>query len=841
MGLGKASQAGLGRKKLNRWNQLFILVSSLLVFSNNSFATPSPADIRYVLPQTLGPNVLKTTIGEVCNETVNEWIAGAQTANPAIHLLSGPDYCYLDPVTNYYIITGWSWDDNDDQTNGAFGTFSDFVAGFVTNTCPAPAVLSGNYPNGVCIFPDYINPKGTPAPEAGGSCSKDTDPNTNKPISMGYGNKFLHELDYSENGTSLSAYQRTYNSTSAVYYSNQGLQWRNALNRAIQNNSSANLTFSYRPGGKVFTFTNPTGTSWLPDADITDRLVELKDTAGVRTGWTYTVDSTGEVETYDANGKLLSIKDRANNTQSMTYSCKTVSATCPVVTPDPVALVDGLLIKVTDQLGRSLNFSYDNLNRIKTMTNPAGGSYTYTYSTDGSNNLTSVTYPDNKTKTYLYGEAANVSTTPNAGVNYANALTGIIDENNNRYATYRYDAAGRAYDEEIAPNLGTTLGQQLEHNNLVYNVDANGNPTNTVVTDARGSARTYNFTTILGVVKSTGQSQPGGSGCSASSSAITYDANGNVSSRTDFAGHQTTYVYDLSRNLETSRTEGLTTAGAVTPATRTITTTWHPTWRLPLVTTTHTGGASATGVPTGAALHKVTNVYDTKGNITSITENDPVLALNRVTTITYTYSTAVPGLVLTKVVNGPRTDVTDTTTYNYFAHNATCVASSATPIVDPITGVAPANLGCRGQLQTLKNALNQTTTFNRYNHHGQVEQMTDANGLVTTNTYDLRQRLLTRTVSGAGITAQVTTLTYDNAGQVTQLKMPDNSSLTYTYDAAHRLTDIQDTLGNKVHYTLDASGNRIQEDTKDPAGVLAKTLTRSYDALNRLQQVTGVE
>ena len=601
------------------------------------------------------------------------------------------------------------------------------------------------------------------------------------------------------------------------------------------------ISLQFRPGGKVFTFTNPTGISWLPDADITDRLVELKDTAGVRTGWTYTVDSTGEVETYDANGKLLSIKDRANNTQSMTYSCKTVSATCPVVTPDPVALVDGLLIKVTDQLGRSLNFSYDNLNRIKTMTNPAGGSYTYTYSTDGSNNLTSVTYPDNKTKTYLYGEAANVSTTPNAGVNYANALTGIIDENNNRYATYRYDAAGRAYDEEIAPNLGTTLGQQLEHNNLVYNVDANGNPTNTVVTDARGSARTYNFTTILGVVKSTGQSQPGGSGCSASSSAITYDANGNVSSRTDFAGHQTTYVYDLSRNLETSRTEGLTTAGAVTPATRTITTTWHPTWRLPLVTTTHTGGASATGVPTGAALHKVTNVYDTKGNITSITENDPVLALNRVTTITYTYSTAVPGLVLTKVVNGPRTDVTDTTTYNYFAHNATCVASSATPIVDPITGVAPANLGCRGQLQTLKNALNQTTTFNRYNHHGQVEQMTDANGLVTTNTYDLRQRLLTRTVSGAGITAQVTTLTYDNAGQVTQLKMPDNSSLTYTYDAAHRLTDIQDTLGNKVHYTLDASGNRIQEDTKDPAGVLAKTLTRSYDALNRLQQVTGVE
>jgi hypothetical protein len=51
---------------------------------------------------------------------------------------------------------------------------------------------------------------------------------------------------------------------------------------------------------------------------------------------------------------------------------------------------------------------------------------------------------------------------------------------------------------------------------------------------------------------------------------------------------------------------------------------------------------------------------------------------------------------------------------------------------------------------------------------------------------------------------------------------------------------VQDTLGNKVVYTLDAEGNRIQEDTKDPNGTLAKTLTRSYDALNRLQTVIGI-
>jgi len=642
------------------------------------------------------------------------------------------------------------------------------------------------------------------------------------PINRTTGNKYQLEIDYSSAHMAKLTLERSYNSLIKFVDTNFGVNWINYYDRSVRVLSSGTEVNIRRHDGKIL-YSQQVSTYWLTDADITDKLVELKDTAGIRTGWTYTVDSTGEVETYDANGKLLSIKDRAGNTQTMNYSCKTVSATCTVATPDTVAMVDGLLTKVTDQLGRSLNFTYDNLNRIKTMTNPAGGGYTYTYSTDGNNNLASVTYPDGNNKIYHYENAT-----------FKSALTGISDENNSRFSTYVYDSIGRAESSEHAGSVEKSI--------LVYNSDAAGNPTSTVVTDIGTSAiRTYNFTTILGVVKSTGQSQPGGSGCSASASTITYDANGNVSSRTDFDGHQTTYVYDLTRNLETSRTEGLTTAGAVTPATRTITTTWHPTWRLPLVTTTHTGGASATGVPTGAALHKVTNVYDTKGNITSITENDPVRALNRVTTITYTYSTAVPGLVLTKVVNGPRTDVTDTTTYTYYPHNATCAASAATPIIDPITGVAPANLGCRGQLNTVTNALGQTTTYNRYNHHGQVEQMTDANGLVTTNSYDLRQRLLSRTVSGAGLTAQVTSLTYDNAGQVTQLKLPDNSRLSYTYDAAHRLTDIQDTLGNKVHYTLDASGNRIKEDTKDPSGVLAKTLTRSYDALNRLQTVTGVE
>jgi hypothetical protein len=46
---------------------------------------------------------------------------------------------------------------------------------------------------------------------------------------------------------------------------------------------------------------------------------------------------------------------------------------------------------------------------------------------------------------------------------------------------------------------------------------------------------------------------------------------------------------------------------------------------------------------------------------------------------------------------------------------------------------------------------------------------------------------------------------------------------------------------SSVHYTLDNAGNRLSEDLKDPSGALARNITRTYDALNRMQSVVGGE
>jgi YD repeat-containing protein len=110
--------------------------------------------------------------------------------------------------------------------------------------------------------------------------------------------------------------------------------------------------------------------------------------------------------------------------------------------------------------------------------------------------------------------------------------------------------------------------------------------------------------------------------------------------------------------------------------------------------------------------------------------------------------------------------------------------------------------------------------------------MKDPNGLVTTLSYSPRGWLKTRQVGTA-----LTSYDYDAVGQLKKVTLADGSWIGYDYDPAHRLTDIYDQTGNRITYTLDAAGNRTREDVKDPAGALARTHTRVYDALSRVQNL----
>jgi YD repeat-containing protein len=626
-------------------------------------------------------------------------------------------------------------------------------------------------------------------PKNFGGCTVGT-PQIPRPISIGVGNKYLDELDYSGGWPSSLSVSRVYNSR-AVYAGSLGNNWRI---RELSSVTSAYYGTAQANGAdnralKFYWYNN----QWVSDADVTEKLTQLANSSG----WTL-LKTDGSLETYNSKGKLVSVTSRDKLVQTFTFSDGTTGLNGGYVLGNngnatAVYLPSDLLIRVNDSFGRSIRFGYNQSMQISKVTDPGGGEYRYTY--DANANLVSVTYPDGSIRQYHYENTT-----------YKNALTGITDERGVRYITYTYDAEGKA--------VGEVMAGGVESYGLAFGANQ------TTVTDPLGTSRTYNFQTILGVAKNTGVSQPGGAGCGPAAEAITYDANGNVASRSDFNGKKTTYAYDLTRNLETSRTEGLSGSGAALPETRTITTSWHPTWRLPVQVNEY-AGASASGNP----LRRTSTAYDDKGNIVSRSVTDVAAGVTRTWTTAYTYSVAVPGLILQKVEDGPRTDVADTTVTEYYPHEVCAGAALGTG----------RDKGCRGQVKRITNALGQVTQFTRYNAHGQVEEIADPNGVVTTLTYDLRQRLTSRSTAG-----ETTAFQYDPVGQLTRLTQPAGSYIAYTYDGARRLTEVADNQGNRIAYTLDAAGNRTKEDIFDPQGALAKTLTRAYDALGRMQTLTGV-
>jgi YD repeat-containing protein len=429
-----------------------------------------------------------------------------------------------------------------------------------------------------------------------------------------------------------------------------------------------------------------------------------------------------------------------------------------------------------------------------------------------------------------------------------------MDEASVRATTYGYDAQGRTISTRSAG--GADAFSATYETAPVWYITEQFVPPATIlrdhwlrgatkaqVTGPDGAVITLTSTDILGAPRVTSQSQPAGSGCGAASSSQDYDANANVTRRDDFTGLRTCYAYDMARNLETSRVEGLANTqacSAVTPAnaalpsgSRKITTAWHPQWRFAtrvaeprrLTTYVYNGqpdpfasNATASCAPATAKLPDGNPIavlcktveqatYDAGGAAgfaAALDTNVP----NRVWTYTYNEF----GQILTS--RDPRGN---TTTNSYYA---TTTADYTRGDLEKTTGALPTHV----------------TRFTKYNPAGQVLQSVDANGVVTDYMYDQRQRLTSQTTAG-----QSTTYTYTPTGLLKRATQPDTSFVGYEYDDAERLVAVADNLGNRIEYSLDNSGHRREERVKDPTGILKRQVSRVFDALGRTQQVTGRE
>ncbi len=621
-------------------------------------------------------------------------------------------------------------------------------------------------------------------------CADPTQVNAGDQINAALGNKFQSEDDYAGQGPFPLRLTRIFNSGGPNTFlagfgnsPNLGFRWkywRHTYDRAIGVVKSTSLTTvrAYRQDGRVLPWNLRNG-QYVTERDIYDVLQPQLGSDNTQVGWSYQ-NTEDELEVYDLSGRLKSITNRIGLMQTLTYS--------DAATPANVAPWPGLLVSVADPLGRQLLFTYDAQGRTTTVSDPAGGTYRYAY--DASGNLTAVTYPDAKVRQYSYEDS-----------DFPKALTGITDENGQRFSTYGYDSQGRA-----ASSVHAGGANQVS---LSYSAGQ------TTVTDALNATRSLTTSVVLGVARVTAIS---GIACPACGPAAqSFEFSGRLTSRTDWNGNRTTYIFDSSRNLEFLRTEGVTSSGNATPQTRTITTEWHDAFRLPIAVAeplrvtffTYGGGAAgncgvkADGTPLLGVLCFKTwmPTRDTDGS-------QGLNAAQWGATRSWAYTYNANGSVLS--VDGPRLDVSDITTYTYYAND-------------------DAELGKRGNVATVTNAAGHVTSITAYNAHGLPTTIIDPNGMTITLGYDARQRLISRNSGG-----EVTSYDYDGVGQLTKVTLPDGSYLSYAHDAAHRLTGLSDNLGNSIAYTLDAMGNRTREQVFDPANALVQKRSRVYSSANRL-------
>ena len=594
-----------------------------------------------------------------------------------------------------------------------------------------------------------------------------------------------------------------------------GIAWRSEFDKRVMPIVPAHATYKHAislPSGPAQYF-DLNGVEQYNLGGPAGTLIEVP-------GVGYYYRGPNRTEFYRADGQLEKITERSGRTITLTYSDGTSGpnggfAVDADGVPTSLVLPANRLIRVTDSYGNTLALGLDAGGRIITVTVPGGGQYLYRY--DAQDLLTSVTFPDGKVRTYRYNEPANMI----GGASLPYALTSIVDENGDLYSTFKYDTSGRAVSTERA---GAT-----QKYSMVFGASSSS------VTDPLLTTRTFNSSNpdTDGVARLTGVSTFGGAGFGAGVKARTYDAAGNVASQTDFNDIKTCYAYLLGRNLETVRVEGLPAAtncagvladGATLPlGSRKTVTEWHARWAEPVhiseplrrTTLTYNGDAGAScapgtaliddGGPSGLPIAVVCSrtVQATTDPNGAAGFGAGLAGTPRISAFTYSAS----GQVLT--ADGPRTDVSDVTTYAYATN---------------------------GSVETVTNAASHVTTVTSHNPHGQPLTILDPNAVTTTLAYDARQRLKTRTVG-----TETTTYDYDDAGQVIKVTLPDGSFLSYDYDAAHRLTSIVDNQGNRIAYTLDAMGNRTLEEVFDPANQLAQKRSRVYSALNRLFQELGAQ
>jgi len=499
-------------------------------------------------------------------------------------------------------------------------------------------------------------------------------------------------------------------------------------------------------------------------------------------------DGSGEVQEFNSFGRLIAWRRPDEPLRDLTFAYINLQSSS-----QGALAAAGWLGSVTDAQGRQLRFEYGRNGLLSRIVKPDGSAVSYGY--DASDNLVSADYGAGRIKRYHYAEAGLIG-----DASQRHHLTGITAESGLRYASFRYDAQGRAIESRV-------LGTPNEVTTVAYDSD-----TRSTVTTADNLQRVYTLQPGL-YRRITGASEAG------SDTSQQYDASGRVVQRTDKRGVITQYEYTAGYRSAVIEAVG-------TPQQRREETDRDPATQR--VLEMRTKDAS------GALVARSRYAYNARGQLISTTAYDPANGVTRTATLSYCESTEVttgscPFVGLVKAIDDPRTDVSDIVTFTYRQAD------------HPDCATAPSTCAWRkGDLWKTTNAVGHVTEVLAYDGAGRVTAMRDPNGITTTLQYDPRGWLTRRTVLGDSAILfgdAVTRIDYTADGLVRKLTRPDGSVALFGYDAGQRLTTVADSDGNAIVYTLNAAGERIAERTNDATGGLTRELSRAFDSLGRLVRI----
>ena len=320
-----------------------------------------------------------------------------------------------------------------------------------------------------------------------------------------------------------------------------------------QDGRGATTTYTYDAAGNILTATGPAPISPVAtntyDPSGHGLLISITDTRGKSTAFGYDAQANrnritsplGEITTltYDGAGRVLTTVDPLGNatggnpaehTTTFVHDAANslTSATDPLghvtsTTFDPA----GNQMVITDPNDHTTSFAYDAANHLTSVTDATQHVTAYAYDTTG--NLTSRTDANGHTTTYTYSLAGRLTATSDPASHVASATydpTGNVatstDANGNT-TTYTYDELNRP--------IGTTYADPSTPS-VAIAYDPNGNRTS--MSDGAGT-ETSTFDPLNRLTATT----RGTDGF-----AYTFDAAGNILTRTYPDGSVTTYTYD---------------------------------------------------------------------------------------------------------------------------------------------------------------------------------------------------------------------------------------------------------------------------------------------------------